>query len=111
MASSTDVRRSLHLVEKKRRYEVYISPSKRRILQREVAKVRGAVLPEFSFGERIDRTEGSLTRMCEKIFIKKLVEDTISRMVSISSCTTLSVSAISSIKGLSKPFFRRLSSC
>ncbi len=32
MASSTDVRRNLNLADKKRRDEVYISPSKKRIL-------------------------------------------------------------------------------
>ena len=75
MASASDVRRSLNLVEKSRRDEVYISPSKRRAVQREVGKVRGEVLAEFSCGERIDRTEGSLTRMCDKMYIKKLVEE------------------------------------
>ena len=75
MASATDVCRSLNLVDKKRRDEVYISPSKRRPLQREVSKVRGEVMSQFSCGERIDRTEGSLTRMCEKIYIKTLVEE------------------------------------
>ena len=50
MASATDVRRSLHLVEKKRREKVYISPSKQRFVRREVYKVRGEVLSEVSFG-------------------------------------------------------------
>jgi hypothetical protein len=75
MASASDVRRSLNLVEKSRRDEVYISPSKKRAVQREVSRVRGEVLAEFSCGERIDRTQGSLTRMCDKMYIKKLVEE------------------------------------
>ncbi len=73
MASSTDVRRNLNLVDKKRRDEVYFSPAKKRTVQREVAKERRKVLSELTSGEHIDRTEGSLTRMCEKIYIQKLV--------------------------------------
>jgi hypothetical protein len=75
MASATDVRRNLHLVEKKRRDEIYISPSKKKSVQREVAKVRRKVLSKFTSGERIDRTEGSLTWMCLKMYIQKLVEE------------------------------------
>ncbi len=75
MVSSTDVRRNLNLVDKKRRDEVYISPAKKRTVQREVAKERRKVLSEFTSGEEIDRTEGSLTRMCEKIYIQKLVAE------------------------------------
>ncbi len=75
MASSTDVRRNLHLVDKKRRDEVYISPAKKRTVQCEVAKEHRKVLSEFNNGEQIDRTEGSLTRMCEKIYIQKRVAE------------------------------------
>ncbi len=49
MASASDVRRSLHLVEKKPRDEVYIPPSKKRYVQREVAKARSDVLSEFPY--------------------------------------------------------------
>ena len=59
MASSTDVRRNLNLADKKRRDEVYISPAKKRTVQREVAKERRKVLSEFTGGESIDRSEGS----------------------------------------------------
>jgi hypothetical protein len=75
MASSTDVRRNLHVVDKKRRDEVYISHAKKTTVQREVAKERRKVLPEFTNGEQIDRTEGSLTRLCDKIYIQKLVAE------------------------------------
>jgi hypothetical protein len=57
MASSTDVCRNLHIVDKKRLDEVYISPAKKRTVQREVAKERRKVLLEFTNGEQIDRTE------------------------------------------------------
>ncbi len=40
MATPADVRRSLNIVDKARRDEVYISPSKGRAVGREVAKVR-----------------------------------------------------------------------
>jgi hypothetical protein len=75
MATSTNVRRNLRLVDKKRRDEVYVSPAKKRTVQREVAKERRRVLSEFTNGEQIDRTEGSLTRMCEKIYIQNLVAE------------------------------------
>ncbi len=75
MASSTNVRRNLNLVDKKRQDEVYIFPAKKRTVQREVAKERRKVLSEFTSGEKIDRTEGSLTSMCEKIYIQKLVAE------------------------------------
>ena len=75
MASATDVRRSLNIVDKARRDAVYVSPSKGRAMQREVAKVRREVLSEFSCGEKVDRTEGSHTRMCAKIFIKDVVAE------------------------------------
>ncbi len=69
--SADDVRWNLHLVEKKRGDEVYISPSKKRSVQREVAKVCREVLSEFTSGEHIDRTEGSL----KKIYIQTLVDE------------------------------------
>ncbi len=75
MANSTDVRRNLNLVDKKRRDEVYISPAEKRTVQHEVAKERRKVLSEFTSGEQIDRTEGSITRMCDKIYIRKLVAE------------------------------------
>ena len=75
MATSADVRRSLNIVDKARRDEVYVSPSKGRTIGREVGKVRREVLSEFSCGEQVDRTEGSLTRMCSNIFIKDLVAE------------------------------------
>jgi hypothetical protein len=75
MASSTDVRRNLNLADKKRRDEVYISPAKKRTVQREVAKERRKVLSEFTGGEPIDRSEGSLVRMCDKIYIQRLVAE------------------------------------
>jgi hypothetical protein len=62
-------------VDKARRDEVYISPTKGRAVRREVAKVCQEVLSEFSCGEKVDRTEGSLTRMCAKIFIKDLAAE------------------------------------
>jgi hypothetical protein len=62
-------------VDKTRRDDVYISPSKGRAVRREVAKVRQEVLSEFSCGEKVDRTEGSHTRMYAKIFIKDLVAE------------------------------------
>jgi hypothetical protein len=75
MASPTDVGGNLNLVDKKQLDEVYISPAKKRTVQREVANERRKVLSEFTSGEQIDRTEGSLTRMCEKIYIQKLVAE------------------------------------
>jgi hypothetical protein len=75
MATPTDVLRSLNIVDKARRNEVYISPSKGRAVRREVAKVRQEVLSEFSCGKKVDGTEGSHTRMCAKIFIKDLVAE------------------------------------
>jgi hypothetical protein len=75
MASSTDVRRNLNLADKKRRDDIYISPQKKRVVQRVVAKERERVLAEFTGGESVDRSEGSLTRMCEKIYIQKLVAE------------------------------------
>ncbi len=73
MVSPTDVSRNLHLVEK--RNEVYISPAKKRTVQREVAKEHRKVISEFTSGKQIDRMEGSLTRMCENIYIQKLVAE------------------------------------
>jgi hypothetical protein len=75
MATAADVRRSLNIVDKARRNEVYIIPTKGRAVGREVAKVSKEVLSEFSCGEKVNRTEGSLTRMCAKIFIKDLVAE------------------------------------
>ena len=75
MASATDVRRNLNLADKKRRDEVYISPSKKRTVQRVVCQERRKVLSEFAGGESIDRSEGSLTRMCDKMYIQKLVAE------------------------------------
>ena len=75
MSSSSDVRRSLNLSDSSARDRVYISPSKARLIRRESAKVREAVLSKYTHGERIDKTEGSLTRMCEKIYIEKLVAE------------------------------------
>jgi hypothetical protein len=75
MSSSTDVRRSLNLSDSSARDRVYISPSKSRHVQRESAKVREAVLSKYTHGQRIDKTEGSLTRLCEKIYIEKLVAE------------------------------------
>jgi hypothetical protein len=46
-----------------------------RLVWRESAKVREAVLSKYTHGERIDKTEGSLTRICEKIHIEKLVAE------------------------------------
>jgi hypothetical protein len=73
MAAAADVRRSLNLVDKSRRDEVYISPVKHRSVVREVSKLRTEVLSEFSVGAAVDRTEGNLTRMCDKMFIRNLV--------------------------------------
>ena len=99
MATAADVRRSLNIVDKARRNEVYISPTKGKAVGREVAKVRKEVLSEFSCGEKVDRTEGSHTSMCAKIFIKDLVADstpnTIGLEARISSYMRQSVSAIS----------------
>jgi hypothetical protein len=75
MSSSSDVRRSLNLSDSSARDRVYISPSKSKLVRRESAKVREAVLSKYTHGERIDKTEGSLTRMCEKIYIEKLVAE------------------------------------
>ena len=73
MASAADVRRSLNLVDKSRRDEVYISPVKHRSVVREVSKLRTEVLSEFVDGAGLDCTEGNLTRMCDKMFIRNLV--------------------------------------
>ena len=73
MAAAADVGRSLNLVERSRRDEVYISPVKHRSVVREVAKLRTEVLSEFSVGEAVDRKEGTLTRMCDKMFLRNLV--------------------------------------
>ncbi len=75
MATPTDARRSLNIVDKARRDEVYISPSKGRAVWRKVAKVRQEVLSEFLCGEKVDRTEVSHTHMCAKTFIKDLVTE------------------------------------
>ena len=56
MASAADVRRSLNLVERLRRDEVYISPVKHRSVVREVSKLRTEVLSEFVVGAGVDRT-------------------------------------------------------
>ncbi len=39
------------------------------------AKVREDVLSQFTLGERVDNDEGSMTRLCKRIYIKKLVEE------------------------------------
>ena len=75
MATAADVRRSLNLVEKSRRDEVHVSPAKNRTVVREVAKLRKEVLSEFSVGEHVDRKEGNLTRMCDKMFLRNLVAE------------------------------------
>ncbi len=108
MASSTDVRRNLHLVEKKRRDENYISPSKKRTVQREVAKERRKVLSEFTNGEQIDRTEGSLTRMSAS---KSWLQSTTGQVVRISSFISWSASVISSKKRLGLPMIQLHSFC
>ena len=71
LASATDARRSLNLQGPL----VSISPSKQRSVRMATAKVREQVLSQFTQGERVSNDEGSMTRMCERIYIKTLVEE------------------------------------
>ncbi len=75
MASSSDVRGSLDLLDFTRQDHVYISHSESRHIRRESGRVRDAVRSKYTRGERINKMEGSLTRKCEKIFIEKLVAE------------------------------------
>jgi hypothetical protein len=72
MASATDVRRGLELRAQENEEN---SPSKRRLVQRAVAKARSRALEPFNQGERINGDEGSLTRLSEKIYLRTLVEE------------------------------------
>ena len=89
MATGADLRRSLNLLPLPQRDEVRISPAKNRSVVREVSKMRKDVLSEF--GEHVDRKEGSLTRLCDKMFIKNLVPSATS--CSASSCCGCSLTA------------------
>ena len=72
MASATNVRRGLELLPEA---ASKVSPSKQRLVQRAVASARARVLQPFSRGEKLDGDQGSLTRLSEKIFLRKLVEE------------------------------------
>jgi hypothetical protein len=69
MVSSTTVRRGLELLPVS---ASKVSPSKARLVARAV--VAAGVLLPFSQGEKLDGEEGSLTRLSEKIFLQRLVE-------------------------------------
>jgi len=71
MANATEVQRSLVLVSP----ELAPSPSKARIVQRTIARCRERVLHPFTQGEKLKGDQGSLTRLCEKIYLRTLVED------------------------------------
>ena len=70
-SSATQVRRNIATQEK----AVYVSPSKHRQVQRVVKRVRETVFEKFTSGERVDNSEGSLTRLSTKIFLKTLVDE------------------------------------
>ena len=72
MASATNVRRGLELLPDD---ASKVSPSKQRLVQRAVASARARVLQPFTRGEKLDGDQGSLTRLSEKIFLRKLVEE------------------------------------
>ncbi len=71
MVSSNTVRRGLELLPDS---ASKISPSKARLVARAVVAARARALLPFSQGEKLDGEEGSLTRLSEKIFLQRLVE-------------------------------------
>jgi hypothetical protein len=73
MVSSTTVRRGLELLPSPDSASE-ISPSKARLVARVAVAARARALPPFSQGEKLDGEEGSLTRLSEKIFLQRLVE-------------------------------------
>jgi hypothetical protein len=72
MVSSTTVRRGLELLPDT---AAKISPSKARLVARAVVAARARALQPFSQGEKLDGEEGSLTRLSEKIYLQRLVEE------------------------------------
>ena len=70
-SSATQVRRNLSIQE----LPVYVSPSKHRHVQRVVKQVRDTVFEKFTMGERVENSEGSLTRLSTNIFFKTMVEE------------------------------------
>ena len=72
MLNATNVRRGLDLLDEP---AAKISPSKQRLVQRAVAKARARTLQPFTQGEKLDGEEGSLNRLCEKIYLESLVEE------------------------------------
>ena len=72
MLNATNVRRCLDLLDEP---AVRISPSKQRLVQRAVAKARARTLQPYTQGEKLDGEEGSLNRLCEKIYLESLVEE------------------------------------
>jgi hypothetical protein len=72
MASSTSVRRGLELLDDE---ASKVSPSKQRMVQRAVARARARVLEPFTQGEKLDGDQGSLTRLSDKMYLRKLVAE------------------------------------
>ena len=72
MASATNVRRGLDLLDDE---ASKVSPSKQRMVQRAVARARSRVLEPFTQGQKLDGEQGSLTRLSDKIFLRKLVTE------------------------------------
>lgn len=70
-SSATQIRRNLGIQEK----VVHVSPSKHRQVLRVVKQVRETVFSNFTGGQRVDNSEGSLTRLSASIFFKTLVAD------------------------------------
>ncbi len=71
MVTSTTVRCGLELLPDS---ASKISPSKAQLVARAVVAARARVLQPFSQGEKLDGEERSLTRLSEKIYLQRLVE-------------------------------------
>ena len=72
MVSSTTLRRGLGLLQDT---AAKISPSKARLVVRAVVAARARALQPFFEGGKLDGEEGSLTRLSEKIYLQRLVEE------------------------------------